>query len=45
MPGNQVVLLQTARATAIGGHGAIPVRALLDNGSQLSCITMSLQSN
>ena len=44
MPGNQVVLLQTATATAISGHGAIPVRVLLDNGSQLSYITTSLQS-
>ena len=44
MPSNQVVLLQTARAIAISGHSAIPVRVLLDNGSQLSYVTTSLQS-
>ena len=41
---NQTVLLQTARAVAISSIGAIPVRLLLDNGSQLSYITTSLQS-
>ena len=41
---NQTVLLQTARVVAISSHGAIPVRLLLDNGSQLSYITTSLQS-
>ena len=48
MLNNQTVLLQTAKALAISGHGAIPVRVLWDNGSsQLSHITLttSLQSN
>ena len=35
MSKNLIVLLQTARAVAISLHGAVPVRLLLDNGSQL----------
>ena len=41
---NQVVLLQTAHAVAVSAHGAVPIRLLMDNGSQLSYITTSLQS-
>ena len=44
MNGKQVVLLQTAQAEAVGEHGNVPVRLLLDNGSQLSYITTSLRS-
>ena len=44
IPNNQTVLLQTARAIAISAHGTVPIRALLDNGSQLSYITTTLQS-
>jgi len=40
----RVVLLQTAQVEAVGKHTAIPVRLLLDNGSQLSYITTSLRS-
>ena len=44
IPNNQTVLLQTARAIATSLYGTVPIRALLDNGSQLSYITTSLQS-
>ena len=40
----QVVLLQTAQVEAVGEYDVIPVRILLDNGSQLSYITVSLKS-
>ena len=40
----QVVLLQTAQVEAVGEYDIIPVRILLDNGSQLSYITVSLKS-
>ena len=40
--GNKVVLLQTAQAVAIGDSTQIPIRILLDNGSQLSYITNTL---
>ena len=42
IPKNQTVLLQTASAIAISAHGTVPIRALLDNGSQLSYITTTL---
>ena len=41
---NQTVPSQIVRAVAISLHSTIPVRLLLDNGSQLSYITTSLQS-
>ena len=44
MYGKLVVLLQTAQAEAVGEHGTVLVQLLLDNGSQLSCITTSLKS-
>jgi len=44
MANNQTVLLQTARAVAVSAHGEVPIRLLMDNGSQLSYITTSLQS-
>ena len=44
IPNNQTVLLQTARAISISAYGTVPIRALLDNGSQLSYITTTLQS-
>ena len=44
MDSKQVVLLQTAQVEAVGEHATIPVRILLDNGSQLSYITTSLKS-
>ena len=40
----QVVLLQTAQVEAVGEYDVIPVRILLDNGSQLSYVTVSLKS-
>ena len=44
MRNKQVVLLQTAQVEAVSDHDIIPVRILLDNGSQLSYITISLKS-
>ena len=44
MNGKQVVLLWTAQAEAVGEHGTVPVRLLLDNESQQSYITTSLRS-
>ena len=44
IPNNQTVLLQTAHAIATSLYGTVPIRALLDNGSQLSYITTTLQS-
>ena len=41
--GNRVILLQTNQAIASNGE-PVPVRMLLDNGSQLSYVIMSLQS-
>jgi len=38
----RVVLLQTARAIAVGDAKRVPIRILLD-GSQLSYVTKSLQ--
>ena len=37
-------VLQTIQVEAVGEHGTVPVRLLLDNGSQLSYITTSLRS-
>ena len=44
MEGKQVVLLQTAQVEVVGETATVPVRLLLDNGSQLSYITTSLKS-
>ena len=44
MDSKQVILLQTAQMEAVGEHATVPVRLLLDNGSQLSYITTSLRS-
>ena len=41
--GKGVVLLQTARAIAVGETKRVPIRILLDGGSQLSYVTKSLQ--
>ena len=41
--GKKVVLLQTAQAMAIGESVKLPVKVLLDSGSQLSYITNSLR--
>ena len=41
--GKKVVLLQTAQVTAIGESTQLPVRVLLDSGSQLSYITTNLR--
>ena len=41
--GKKVVLLQTAQAVAIGDSAQIPIRILLDSGSQLSYITNTLR--
>ena len=41
--GKKVVLLQTAQVTAIGESTQVPVRTLLDSGSQLSYITTNLR--
>ena len=42
--GKRIVLLQTAHVEAIGDQAAVPVRVLLDNGSQLSYITTSVKT-
>jgi len=42
--GKRVVLLQTAHVEATGDRATIPVRVLLDNGSQLSYITTSVKT-
>ena len=42
--GNRVILMQTIQAIASDGGEPVPVRMLLDNGSQLSYVTTSLQS-
>ena len=42
--GKRIVLLQTAHVEPIGDQAAIPVRVLLDNGSQLSYITTSVKT-
>ena len=44
MDSKQVILLHTAQVEAVGEHATVPVRLLLDNGSQLSYITTSLRS-
>ena len=44
MDSKQVILQQTAQVEAVGEHATVPVRLLLDNGSQLSYITTSLRS-
>jgi len=38
-----VILLQTARAVAVGPGGRVPIRILFDSGSQLSYITKTLK--
>jgi len=38
-----VILLQTARAVAVGPAGRVPIRILFDSGSQLSYITKTLK--
>ena len=41
--GKRVILLQTARAVAVGPAGRVSIRMLLDSGSQLSYITKTLK--
>lgn len=41
--GKRVILLQTARAIAVGPAGRVPVRILFDSGSQLSYVTKTLK--
>ena len=41
----KVILLQTARAIAINGNERVPIRLLLDSGSQLSYVTKTLQEH
>jgi len=41
--GKRVILLQTARAVAVGPAGRVPIRILFDSGSQLSYITKTLK--
>jgi len=42
--GKRVVLLQTARAVAMGENSQTEIRILLDSGSQLSYVTKTLQT-
>jgi len=39
----KLILLQTARATAVEPVGRVPIRILFDSGSQLSYITKTLK--